>query len=55
LIVAKIHASERQAFEEEIADLKEQRRRLQEDAGNREHEFARQLNDKDSYIKDLSM
>ncbi len=53
IIVAKIQESERMAYEGEINELKEHRKKLQEDILDREREFARLTNDKDSFIKEL--
>jgi hypothetical protein len=55
LLEAKLQASEKQALEEEIAELKDFRRKLMEDMGNKEHEYMRQLNDKEAEVKDAQM
>jgi len=55
LLEAKLQASEKQALEEEIAELKEFRRRLMEEMGNKEHEQMRQLNEKEAEVKEAQM
>ena len=55
MLAAKLQASERQAYEDEIAELKEFRRKLQEDMGNREHEYLKSLSDKDSQMREVQL
>jgi peptidoglycan hydrolase CwlO-like protein len=53
VLMNKLHASERQAYEEEIAELKEYRRKLQEDMNNKEHEHLRATNDREQAVKEM--
>jgi hypothetical protein len=55
LLVAKIQESERLAYEGEIHDLREHRRKLQDDLLDKERELSRLMNDKDSFIKELQL
>jgi len=55
MLVAKIQESERLAYEAEIHDLREHRRKLQDDLLDKEREFSRLMNDKDGFIKELQL
>lgn len=55
MLVAKIQESERLAYEAEINDLREHRKKLQDDLLDKEREFSRMMNDKDSFIKELQL
>lgn len=46
-LMSKLHASEKQAFEDEIAELKEYRRRQQEEMSARENEHVRVVNERE--------
>jgi hypothetical protein len=48
MLASKLQASERQAYEDEISELKDFRRKLQEDMGNRDHEYHKAMSDKES-------
>jgi hypothetical protein len=54
-LMTKLHASEKQAFEEEIADLKDQRRRLQDDITARDNDHVRAINEREQAVKEMQL
>lgn len=53
--MAQIEASERQGYEEQIAELREWKRRQIELSDERERDYGRQIGDKDVFIKDMQL
>ena len=54
-LMNKLHASEKQAYEEEISELKEYRRRLQEEMISKEHEQVRVVNEREQAVKEMQL
>jgi hypothetical protein len=54
-LMSKLHASEKQAYEEEIGELKEYRRRLQDDMSVKEHKHLRVVNEREQAVKEMQL
>ena len=51
----KLHASEKQAYEDEINELKDYRRKLQEDINAKEHEHLKVVNEREQAVKEMQL
>jgi sugar-specific transcriptional regulator TrmB len=54
-LMSKLHASEKQAYEDEIGELKEYRRRLQDEMSAKEHEHLRVVNEREQAVKEMQL
>ena len=54
-LMSKLHASEKQAYEDEIAELKEYRRKQQDEMSAREHEHLRVVNEREQAVKEMQL
>jgi hypothetical protein len=54
-LINKLHASEKQAYEDEITELKEYRRKLQDDMSLKEHEHLKVVNEREQAVKEMQL
>lgn len=54
-LLSKLHASEKQAYEDEISELKDYRRRLQDEMSQKEHEHVRVVNEREQAVKEMQL
>ena len=54
-LMTKLHASEKQAYEDEIAELKEYRRRLQDEASVKEHGHMKVVNEREQAVREMQL